>query len=99
MTREKQILKPKTPAVRKKPPGPPVPAINPLLRIAGRDPTADAVLAAALQERNGPDALPIQARDEPAPKEADDPFQIDLSLALDASPPAELPNAASAMPA
>ncbi len=92
MTREKQILKPKTPAVRKKPPGPPVPAINPLLRIAGRDPTADAVLAAALQERNGPDALPIQARDEPAPKEADDPFQIDLSLALDASPPAELPN-------
>ncbi|MDI9547882.1 MAG: hypothetical protein QM346_09790 [Chloroflexota bacterium] len=92
MTREKQILKPKTPAVRKKPPGPPVPAINPLLRIAGRDPTADAVLAAALQERNGPDALPIQARDEPAPKEAGDPFQIDLSLALDASPPAELPN-------
>jgi len=92
MTREKQILKPKTPAVRKTPPGAPVPPINPLLRIAGRDPTADAVLAAALQKHNGPDALPIQARDGPAPPETGDPFQIDLSLTLDASPPAELPN-------
>ena len=45
------------------------------------------------QERNGPDALPIQARDEPAPKEADDPFQIDLSLALTQARPPNCPTA------
>ncbi len=92
MMQEKQILKPKTPPVQKMPPGAPVPPINPLLRIAGRDPAADAVLVAALDTDSGQDAPLIQRRDEPRPQSAGDPFQIDLSLALDASPPAELPN-------